>query len=152
MSKEKDKKLSSDIRDWQYNLDEKDLVVFEEYANTLERSSKDNDDDDESDGFSEEDYPIKLKELAMYNSHVGPIMVPEFTDPTKHFKLWTIYSKVPLSSKILLNIENTTGVETIEALTRYRARVGICPLFKDRPTLDHIKKIIEDASFNGISI
>lgn len=146
-------KLSNDIRDWQFSLSDKDLVVFEEYQNTLnhysslqeeeEEESKDIDDDMADVGLF--GLMVKPKDIAIYNSPFGPVRIPELTDPTKHFKLWTMYSKVQLSPYLLSKIEKLNGVETLEVLTRYRARIGISPLFQDGMILNSIKEIIEQS-------
>lgn len=137
MSKEKEDKLSNDIRDWQF----KDtLVVFEEFQSTLKRSE-----DDSVDTDDEDDYIISTKSKEMTLVHPSQLsnnFHPEFLDPEKHFKLWTVYTKIPLTTKVLLKIENTDGIESIEALSKYRARIGIGPLFKDGPVMLDVKNII----------
>jgi len=145
------KKLSEDIREWCLELEDKDLVIFEEYRKTISRSEEESD-EDLDDKFVEEDdgFPIKLKEMMMFHNGFNPTMAPEFNDPIKHFKLWTIHTKVTLTTQILSNIEKINGIETIEAISRYRARIGIGPLFKDNIVMSTIKKIIEDSTKSDI--
>lgn len=145
-----DKQLSDDIREWSHQLDDEKLVIFEEYLKTLKRSKNEEEDEEEILDIDDEDYPVKIKELSLYRSPIGPVLVPELTDPTKHFKLWTMYSKVMLTKNILLDIEDTLGVETIEILTPYRARIGIAPLFQDGPILKNITKIIHNSTLPDI--
>lgn len=143
--------LSDDIREWCLEIGDKDLVIFEDYRKTMSRSQNEEEtsEDIEED---ESDFPIKLKDMPnIYNSYVGPVLIPELTDATKFFKLWTIYSKIPLNKKLLSKIEISPGIETIEALTRYRARIGICPLFKDNEVMTKVKKIIEDSNLTDIN-
>lgn len=142
----KKEKLSDDIRDWYYQIDKNKVVIFEEYKNTLDRSGTTNEEEIEEDSEEEEtDLPLKLKELAIYHSSIGPVMIPEFSDPTKHFKLWTMYTSIPLTTKLLVNIEKTDGIESLEPLSRYRARIGIGPLFKDGIVIGNVTKLIKEA-------
>lgn len=147
IDKEDKEQLSKDIRDWHYELDKDRVVMFEEYKNTLERSKEEDNKEEDDSEFGEDDYdlPLNLKQLAIYNSPVGPVMMPEMTDPTKHFKLWTMYTKVQLTPKLLLKIESIEGIESLEAISRYRARIGIGPLFKDRPVMNNITTLIKDS-------
>lgn len=144
----KKNKLSDDIREWCLELSEDDLVLFEDYRKTLSRGNFDEDIDNELDDDElESDFPIKLKDMPnICISPMGPVLIPELTDANKYFKLWTMYSKIPLSTKILSKIESSPGIETIELLTRYRARIGICPLFKDHEVMNKIKKILSDCN------
>lgn len=139
--------LSDDIRDWHYQVDKDKVVIFEEYKNTIERSSKKDIDDPEDLEMGEDSgAALKLNELAIYHSSMGPVILPEFNDPTKHFKLWTMYTNIPLTPRLLLKIENADGIESLEPLSRYRARIGIGPLFKDGPVMNNVTKIIKDAA------
>lgn len=144
MSKNEDK-LSNNIREWQF----KDkLVIFEEFKVTLKRSESKSskEDDDYYDEEDEEEYPIKLKDISYV--HSGQIISPfhpEMAEPDKHFKLWTLYTKVPLTTKLCLKIEKIIGVESLEIISKYRARVGIGPLFKDGLVMREIKSIIQQS-------
>lgn len=142
--------LSDDIREWCLEIDDKDLVIFEDYRKTMSRIQDEEDINEEDD--NESDFPIKLKDMPnIYSSYIGPVLIPELADATKFFKLWTIYSKIPLNKKLLSKIEISPGIETIEALTRYRARIGICPLYKDSEVMTKIKKIIEESVLTDIN-
>lgn len=146
MSKEKKEELlSNDIKDWQF----KDkLVLFEEFRSTLKRSESDflelEDDENEDD---EGDLPIQLKQLSFVQGHQMPQVTqhPEFIEPEKHFKLWTLHTKVPLTTRLLFKIENTDGIESIQALSKYRARIGIAPLFRDGIVMGQIQNLIHNS-------
>lgn len=144
----KENKLSNNIRDWQF----KDkLIIFEEFKSTLKRSESNKNEEDDYDEDDENEYPIKLKELAYIQaSHMQQPFHPEMVDPDKHFKLWTIYTKVPLTTKLCLKIENVVGVESLEVISKYRARIGIAPLFKDGLVMMSIKSLIHQSLVNDI--
>lgn len=139
-------KLSDDIREWCLELEDDDVVLFEDFRKTLIRGHfEDEEEDLENEEEFESDFPIKLKDMPnICMSPMGPVLIPELTNANQYFKLWTLYSKIPLSARILAKIESSPGIETIEPLTRYRARIGICPLFKDYEVMNEIKKIIVD--------
>lgn len=146
---DKEDKLSNNIRDWQF----KDkLVIFEEFKSTLKRSESNSQDEfDSYDEDDEEDLPVKLKEMAyIHTSQIQSMFHPEMTDPDKHFKLWTIYTKVPLTTKLCIKIENTIGIESLEVISRYRARIGIAPLFKDGLVMKEIKALIHQSIVGDI--
>lgn len=141
-------KLSDDIREWCLELEDDDMVLFEDFRKTLIRGQIEDEEDEIENEFeeSESDFPIKLKDMPnICMSPMGPVLIPELTNANQYFKLWTLYSKIPLSNRILSKIESSPGIETIEPLTRYRARIGICPLFKDYEVMNKIKKIIIDS-------
>ena len=143
MSKDEDK-LSTNIKDWQFR---DKLVIFEEFKITLKRSEAK---DEENDFYDEDEdeigYPIKLKELGyIHATQMQSAFHPEMANPDKHFKLWTIYTKVPLTTKLCINIENVVGVESLEVISKYRARIGIAPLFKDGLVMRDIKTLIHQS-------
>lgn len=134
-------KLSSDIKDWWTQIKESDMVVFEQFSNTSDRS-------EEVIEIDEEDPSpfIESQNLAVYQTPFGIVKIPEFCDINKHFKLWTMYTRNPIKDKLKHNIDNIKGVETFEVFTPYRARIGICPLYKDGEVLQGIKQAIENSS------
>lgn len=145
-------KLSDNIKEWCLELDSSKLVYFEEYGKTISRGNFEEDEDNE-DNEEESEFPIKLKDFPnLYSSPVGPVMIPELIDASKYFKLWTIYTKVPLTTRLLLKIEDIAGIETLESLARYRARIGVAPLFKDGEVMMKVKKIIEDSVISELKL
>lgn len=136
------KKLSIDIQDWCHEVKDTDLVVFERFTATNERSDLPSNLEEE-----EDDSPIaelKGQSLAVYNTPFGIVKMPEFSDINKHFKLWTMYTRYPITDKLKNTVDKTNGVETFEIFTPYRARIGICPLYKDGQVLETIQKTIQD--------
>lgn len=141
MKKQDKRKLSLDIQDWCHEVDDTDLVVFERFTATHERSDTLDDTQEEEDVNIPD---IQGQSLAVYNTPFGIVKMPEFSDINKHFKLWTMYTRYPITNQLRDTVDKTNGVETFEIFTPYRARIGICPLYKDGQVLEVIQKTIQD--------
>lgn len=140
MADKKKEKLSLDIKDWCHQIKDTDMVIFEHFSSTSKRS-----DDEQIETMEEEDGAFaETKSLAVYQTPFGIVKVPEFCDINKHFKLWTMYTRYPITDKLKNGIDSMPGIETFEMLTPYRARVGICPLYKDGHVLRSIQTTIEN--------
>lgn len=132
------KNFSADLYDWCHEIEEDDVAIFEKFSVTQNRAVDKEDllNEEESD---EDDGPtMTSKTIALYQTPWGPVKVPEFCDINKHFKLWTMYTKSPIGEKLTNTINRLSGVESLEILTPYRARIGICPLYKDGQVLNNI--------------
>ena len=139
------KNLNLDIKDWCHQIKKDALVIFEPFSNTILRSEDKKDSEGYTEDDEDEDGPfMKMSSLAVYQSPYGMIKMPEFCDITKHFKLWTMYVTNPITDKLRDHINKTLGIETFEIFTPYRARIGICPLYKDHEVLNKIKTAIEN--------
>lgn len=147
-TKNNDFELSDNLREWCNQIPARHLVVFEDYDTTLLRNKQPeldlNNDYDEDD--EEEMGMIQLKKIAFSQSIIGMGASPELMNINKNFKLWTIYTKVPFTHKLISILTQLPGIESLDFFTPYRARVGIGPLFKDREVLFSIKQNIENFS------
>ena len=89
--------------------------------------------------MEEEGIPKALKLLL---SNVGAPQV----DPNAHiyrmFNFWTGHTSFSITAPIATRIEKIEGIEVLDILTRYRFRVGIAKLFRDREVMSAIQEVI----------
>lgn len=85
--------------------------------------------------------PIRI----VQTSH-GFISLTEHSFASKHFDFWTLHCTTDVTDEIIDVVEQCPGVETINALTRYRIRVGFNrPLIQSGAfVLNDIRKDIEE--------
>lgn len=144
------KKFGIDMNDWWEQIKEDDVAIFERFHITQNRSLiKNQDEEDEEDAETmDEDMGnmVESRTIALYQTPWGPVKVPEFCDINKHFKLWTMYTKKPIGERLKNSINSLSGVESLEILTPYRARIGICPLYKDGQVLNNILSAIKNSA------
>ena len=81
------------------------------------------------------DIPVKAIATPM-----GIIPYNEYTASSSIFNFWIGHTNFDIDPKTAVNIEKTTGVETLDIFTRYRFRIGIGKAFEDR----EIMKLIEN--------
>ncbi len=76
----------------------------------------------------------------------GFISLTEHSFASKHFDFWTLHCTQDITDKIIDEVEKCPGVETINALTRYRIRLGFNrPLIQSGAfNLNDIRKHIEE--------
>lgn len=92
-----------------------------------------------SENIDDDDFPIEIgRRVRMMPTPLGMIPLTEESNPSKVFNFWTGYTNFKITKKIIAIIDDVEGVETQTYFTRYRFRVGIGKLFKDREVLDCI--------------
>jgi hypothetical protein len=150
MEKKHKQKLSSDISQWCYDLKPETLVLFERFDTTLARSkpqpNKGDDSFDEDDDDEENDPSYGLlieKRVPAYQTPFGIIDVPQMADANKHFKFWTMYTKIRITEKLFAALNNIDGLESLEVYSPYRARISIAPMFKDIDVRRKITKVVQ---------
>ena len=76
-------------------------------------------------------------------------MTPADRPPSigKIFNFWTGHTSFSISAPIAAKIEDIEGVEILDIYTRYRFRVGIGKLFKDRDVMHNIQKAIHSVEW-----
>lgn len=65
------------------------------------------------------------------NTQFGFMTLTEHSYASKHFDFWTVHCNFPITELVAEAIEDAPGVESINVLTRYRARLGF-----NRPLLE----------------
>lgn len=61
----------------------------------------------------------------------------------KEFNLWTIHTNFYIDESVASAIELTEGVETIDVLSPYRARIGIGKLFDEETIQVQIRRSVQ---------
>lgn len=146
---DKRSKKIKDIRNLCHEINSDEVVFFEQFDVTLSRSNKNLLKNRATDDDDDEDEEINLStKTSLYNTPFGIIPIPEFNDGTKQFKFWTMHTKVKISSKIIKELEEIDGLETLEQYSPYRARIGVAPLFMDNVVLNSIKEVIKNVANN----
>ena len=130
------KKINSNIEEWHHDIPADCLVLFERFDITLARSRPKKEEKDYDEDFSE-------KMTALYNTSLGIIKVPEYSDGHKQFKFWTMHTKVPFTHKLKSMIDNIEGIEVFDQYTPYRARIAVAPLFSDLEVKTKIQQVFQ---------
>lgn len=68
--------------------------------------------------------PITYNPIRIASTPHGFISMTEHSYASKHFDFWTMHYTHDITPKIKEVIEECAGVETLEVITRYRARIG----------------------------
>tara|TARA_R110002110_G_scaffold153281_1_gene346551 strand:- start:137 stop:877 length:741 start_codon:yes stop_codon:yes gene_type:complete len=76
-----------------------------------------------SDGIEERRH-ITYNPIRIASTQHGFISLTEHSFASKHFDFWTLHYTQDITEEILSTIESCKGVETLNALTRYRVRIG----------------------------
>lgn len=72
---------------------------------------------------------------------MGFMALPDEMTLGKRFKLWIGHANYPINQSMVDLIEKINGVETLDVMTKYRFRVGIGQMFKDRHVMSEIQKV-----------
>jgi hypothetical protein len=101
----------------------------------------------EDDGYEDSEHAkrITYNPTRIVQTPHGFISLTEHSFASKHFDFWTLHYTHDITEKILNKVEKCPGVETINAMTRYRMRVGFNrPLIQaGAMDLNQIRKNIE---------
>ena len=93
----------------------------------------------EDEEFSEEEITFEqIPQILMANVGAMPMYKPPSIG--KIFNFWTGHTSFSISGPIAARIESVEGVEILDIYTRYRFRVGIGKLFKDREVMNAIQQ------------
>ena len=60
----------------------------------------------------------------------------------KMFNFWTGHTNFSITPDVAVKIEKIEGIEVLDILTRYRFRIGIAKLFRDRNVMNKIQDIV----------
>ena len=95
--------------------------------------------EEEDEEFSEEEITFEqIPQILMANVGAMPMHRPPSIG--KIFNFWTGHTSFSISGPIAARIECVEGVEILDIYTRYRFRVGIGKLFKDREVMNAIQQ------------
>ena len=72
----------------------------------------------------EEEGLYKASPTRLLNTPFGIMTIGDHNLVAKQFDFWTLHTNFDITPEIVDIIENVPGVETLDVLTRYRARVG----------------------------
>ena len=117
---------------------------YDETDDWFPKESKEPEETSEDLAFEEEDVIFEQPmQLLMTNMGVIPFGGMNNTPPIgKIFNFWTGHTSFSISSQIASQMELVEGVEVLDIYTRYRFRVGIGKLFKDREVMNAIQQVI----------
>lgn len=91
-----------------------------------------------------EDYEEGDEDEQMQGNFVGQKLTVHQESQLLDFNFWMMHTNVDISPRMVLLIEEIQGIESIDVVSRYRARVGIAKLFNE----DTVKSAISDAINN----
>ena len=92
---------------------------------------------------------ISYNPIRIVSTPHGFVSLTEHSFASKHFDFWTMHYNRNITRAVIDEIEKCDGVETINALTRYRVRIGFNrPLIQSGAfNLTKVRKDIEKAIF-----
>ena len=102
----------------------------------IEMFSSDVDFEKKVDEWAEEDFDEPKRQVSFNPARIastphGFVSLTEHSFASKHFDFWTLHYNQDITPEIIKTIEACEGVETLNALTRYRVRIGFNrPLIK----------------------
>ena len=123
-----DEELEEIIADSLGGLTEEEEGLYQEFSEELE----------ESDPFM----PSKNMKILMTNFGVMP--VTDSNSVSKSFNFWTGHTNFNISDSVSKDIQSVEGVEALDIYTRYRFRIAIGRLFKDRDVMHNIQEKLKD--------
>ena len=90
---------------------------------------------------------ISYNPTRIASTQHGFVVLTEHSFASKHFDFWTLHYNRNITEKIVSEIEKCDGVETVDAITRYRVRIGFNRILLAAGgfNLTEIKTAIEDA-------
>ena len=89
-----------------------------------------------SDNIALDALPFELgRNIKIMQTSLGIIPLTEESRPGKVFNFWLGHTNFSITNKMVTIIDDIPGVETLSVFTRYRFRIGIAKLFKDREVL-----------------
>ena len=83
--------------------------------------------DESQQGFDISPHPEDLhitNPMQIINTAYGFMPLTEHSFASKHFDFWTVHCNFPITQDVADAMEDVPGVETLNIMTRYRARIG----------------------------
>ncbi len=121
----------------------KKIIVWEKWADSFDHKNQidqQNNDDDETNYDDDSDFekisyekinPIKLIMATIPSNGVS-------INDSQSFNFWIAHTNFNITDSIASLIERTDGVEVLDILTRYRFRIGIGKIFRDRDVMKYV--------------
>ena len=78
---------------------------------------------------------------------MGVIPYNEYTDCTKIFNFWVGHTNFNICKNFVSELENVSGVETLDIFTRYRFRISFGKAFDHREVIDSINQLIKNKHY-----
>jgi len=95
----------------------------------------------DEDNIEEVGMPIDLgRNIRILNTPLGIIPLTEESKPSTVFNFWLAVTNFPITRKMVSILDDVEGVEILTIYTRYRFRISIGKLFKDREVMDRINR------------
>jgi hypothetical protein len=97
------------------------------------------------DTYFEEPYEEDVTEgipAQYFMSNMGVVPYNPMEAINKMFNFWTGHTNFSITPDVAVKIEKIEGIEVLDILTRYRFRVGIAKLFRDRNVMNKIQDIV----------
>jgi hypothetical protein len=100
-------------------------------------------------GLLEEDVPFekKMNNMPVMHTPHGPLPLVEYSGASDRFEFWVLHTNFDVTHSVCDVIAKTRGVDSVDAITRYRVRIGLprtadgkTPIFKT----SEVKKRIQD--------
>jgi hypothetical protein len=90
------------------------------------------------------DKEVPSKNMKILMTSFGVLPVTDENSVSSKFNFWTGHTNFTLSASVSEAIEGIEGVEALDVMTRYRFRIAIGKLFKDRDVMFEIQKKLTD--------
>ena len=97
------------------------------------------------DTYFEEPYEEDVTEgipAQYFMSNMGVVPYNPMEAINKMFNFWTGHTNFSITPDVAVKIEKIEGIEVLDILTRYRFRIGIAKLFRDRNVMNKIQDIV----------
>lgn len=127
-------------------------LVFEKVENPFKKFEDEEEKEKEDEGEGSEN-PFMMGKMMI----MGSMPTSSFTDPAEKFdiilreyNLHNLHTNFYISDKIFSILDNTDGVEILELLTPYRARIVFGKAFDEMLVQKNIQKAMNDYLIKGI--
>jgi hypothetical protein len=109
----------------------------------IDDEDDDLDDDDEVDFDEDEDEDVKaifMKIPKVLNTPLGLYKIDDTLNPFRYFDFWMGSCNFNITPQILIDLEQTPGVEKLRILTRYSFLIGVGRMFDFRDVRTSIQE------------
>ena len=99
-------------------------------------------------GLLEEDAPFdkKMTNMPIMHTPHGPLPLVEYSGASDRFEFWILHTNFDITDGICNTVAQTRGVDSVDAITRYRIRIGLprtadgkTPIFDSHNVKTHIQ-------------
>jgi len=97
----------------------------------------------EDEGWAEPSQELQVAGKYIFTP-MGYVAISDAMTLTKRFNFWMGHTNYELNNFNVNLLENIDGVETLDIWTKYRFRVGIGKLFKDRTVMYQMKQAFKN--------